>query len=772
MAKPSKACVIKARGAWPSGGGWTVRAAKDDTAEVLIYGDIGYDWWSDSGVTAQALVNELGDIEASTITVRINSYGGVVSEGLAIYNALRRHPAEIVVSVDGVAVSIASLIAMAGDRIEMAANARFMVHAPWGGCVGNSVDMREMADVLDGYSESMSTSYARKTGRSTDEIMQLLADGQDHWYGAQQAVDFGFADVVLDAEEDAPAPDAKLRAMAKRYGVTLDQLNGTNALAVPTRAAWRDAPPPQNTPKVSPAKAPAPASTPAAAAAQNEVTPMNWKLFAAALGINLGADADDAAARAAVCAHVNLEATATDDQISAAVATHNAGRLSPTELATRNAGIRQAFSAFRSREGFADLESELLANTSITLDAARAQLLDRLGQGAEPMNRGVPHVDAGADAQDKRIEAASTAILARCGVRKDPETEKPIAFDGANPFRGQSLREMASDCLAAADVDPRGMDPMDRAVAALGGRVRGMQTTSDFPVILEATLHKLMLSGFQAISPVYPRFCKIGDVSDLRDWNRLVPGLMGTLDDVNEAGEYKNKNIPDAEKEAIRAKRRGNILAITPEIIINDDIGYVADMAKGVGMIGGRSVDRLVFDLLALNGGAGPTLVKTGNTLFHTSHKNVAASGAAPSVATLAAGADAMALQTAPGEDAELLDITPAIALSSHSLAREIQVLVGSEYDPDASNKLQRPNKVRGIVGDVVGSPRLTGNGWYLFADPNIAPVLEVVFLNGQRVPRLVEQEAFRTGGLEWRVEYATGVGAIDYRGGYRNAGA
>ncbi|MGB1560798.1 MAG: ClpP-like prohead protease/major capsid protein fusion protein [Sinimarinibacterium flocculans] len=766
--KRKPAGAIRARGDW-----WTISAANDDSAEVLIYGDIGHNWWDDSGVTAQNLVNELRDIEASTIVVRINSYGGVVAEGLAIYNALRRHPAEIVVSIDGVAVSIASLIAMAGDRVEIAPNARFMVHAPWGGCMGNAVDMREMADVLDGYADSMAASYERKTGKAHDEILALLSDGQDHWYGAQQAVDFGFADEIVGEDEGEPETESRLKAAARRFGAKFSALRTAPELAIPTLAAWR----PRG--DVSPAKPPAPQNPaqPAAAAAHNEVTPMNWKLFAAALGITVAADADDAAARAAVCAHFSLPATASDDEISAAAATRTAdaavaeARIRAAET-LRRTHISNAFMAFRSRPELAQMERECLDDMSVSAQAARDRLLAKLGEGAEPLNSGVRHVNVGEDARDKRVAAASAAILVRCGLQQDPETKKPVAFDGANPFRGATLSELVTDVLAASNVDVRAYDREERAALALGGRVKGMQTTSDFPVILENTLHKLMLTGFQAITPVYVRFCKIGDVSDLRDWNRLVPGLMGSLEVVNEHGEYKNKNIPDAEKEAIRAKRRGNILSITPEVIINDDIGYVADMARGVGMIGGRSVDRTVFELLAQNSGNGPVLKKTGNTLFHADHGNLADSGAAPSVATLAAAADAMAQQKAPGEDQEFLDISPAVALSSHSLAREIQVLVGSEYDPDASNKLQRPNKVRGLVGDVVGTPRFSGNAWELFADPNIAPVIEVVFLNGQRVPRLVEQEAFRTGGLEWRVEFPYGAGAIDYRGAYRNPGA
>jgi len=118
---------------------WEIRAAGDneDTAEVLIYGDIGESWWAET-VSAKEFVQELQAIDAKSLVVRINSYGGSVKDGIAIHNAIRRHPADTEVVIDGMAVSIASLIAMAGDVVSMAENAMMMIHAPWGAVIGNS----------------------------------------------------------------------------------------------------------------------------------------------------------------------------------------------------------------------------------------------------------------------------------------------------------------------------------------------------------------------------------------------------------------------------------------------------------------------------------------------------------------------------------------------------------------------------------------------------------------------------------------------------------
>jgi ATP-dependent protease ClpP protease subunit len=132
----------------------------------MIFGDIGASW-DDKSVEAATFVRDLQNVEAKTLNVRINSRGGSVYDGTAIHNALKRHPAAVNVSVEGVALSIASLIAMAGDTINMPENSLMMIHAPWAViAIGNSKDLRETANVLDKMGAAMATSYASKSGIS------------------------------------------------------------------------------------------------------------------------------------------------------------------------------------------------------------------------------------------------------------------------------------------------------------------------------------------------------------------------------------------------------------------------------------------------------------------------------------------------------------------------------------------------------------------------------------------------------------------------------
>jgi len=174
---------------------WEFKAAADggEAAELMIYGDIGsYEGWND--VVAKQFVNELKTITAKKITVNINSVGGEVFAGLAIYNSLKAHNAEITVKVDGLAASIASIVAMAGDTVIMPESSMMMIHNPWTIAAGNSNDFRKMADDLDKMRDSLVTIYKSKTGLDEAKIIELLND--ETWLTANEAKDLGFADTV------------------------------------------------------------------------------------------------------------------------------------------------------------------------------------------------------------------------------------------------------------------------------------------------------------------------------------------------------------------------------------------------------------------------------------------------------------------------------------------------------------------------------------------------------------------------------------------------
>ncbi|MGW0587450.1 head maturation protease, ClpP-related [Streptosporangium sp. NPDC002607] len=160
-----------------------------DSAEVVIYDEIGY--W---GTSAETFLEELRSITASEISLRINSPGGEIFDGIAIMNVLRSHTATVTVYVDSLAASIASVIAMAGDRIIMQPHSQMMIHDGSGFCYGQAGDMREMADLLDRQSDNIAGVYAERAGGTVAEWRARMQ--AETWYTADEAVEAGLADEV------------------------------------------------------------------------------------------------------------------------------------------------------------------------------------------------------------------------------------------------------------------------------------------------------------------------------------------------------------------------------------------------------------------------------------------------------------------------------------------------------------------------------------------------------------------------------------------------
>jgi len=178
---------------------YTIRNQADDegSAEILIYGNIGEDLWSE-GTGAKQFAEDLKKCgKVKNLFIRINSPGGSVFEGLAIYNTLDRHTSQKTVYIDGLAASIASVIAMAGDTVVMPKNAIMMIHDPFGMVLGDADDMRKMAEGLDKIKEGLILAYQKKSKMSSQGIAKLMTN--ETWMTANEAVEWGFADEVTES---------------------------------------------------------------------------------------------------------------------------------------------------------------------------------------------------------------------------------------------------------------------------------------------------------------------------------------------------------------------------------------------------------------------------------------------------------------------------------------------------------------------------------------------------------------------------------------------
>jgi ATP-dependent Clp protease, protease subunit len=190
-------------------------AEADDPNTVSVYGVIGEDYWEE-GFTEKRMAAALRSIGRNAVTVNINSPGGDMFEGLAIYNLLREHPAKVTVKVMGIAASAASIIAMAGDEVLMGKGAEIMIHNAWGVVVGNRHDFASAAVDFEKFDASMASIYAARTGKPDAEIMTMLdgpmraSDGT--YMTAAEAIAMGFADGEFEAGGVAATARAALPA--------------------------------------------------------------------------------------------------------------------------------------------------------------------------------------------------------------------------------------------------------------------------------------------------------------------------------------------------------------------------------------------------------------------------------------------------------------------------------------------------------------------------------------------------------------------------------
>lgn len=221
---------------------WNFKAKNDTEGELMLYGPISSTtWWGDEVTPKQfkSDLDALGDI--ASLSIYINSDGGDVFAGQAIYSMLKRHKANKTVYIDGLAASIASLIAMAGDTVYMPSNAMLMVHHPYTLAMGNANEFRKLAEDLDKIGESMLATYAAKTGLEHDRLLELL--DAETWLNAEDAFILGFADEIEEQKTIAASIEGGFLVV---NDVTMDLSRYKNAPTIEAIEATASEPQPED----------------------------------------------------------------------------------------------------------------------------------------------------------------------------------------------------------------------------------------------------------------------------------------------------------------------------------------------------------------------------------------------------------------------------------------------------------------------------------------------------------------------------------------------
>ncbi len=294
---------------------------------------------------------------------------------------------------------------------------------------------------------------------------------------------------------------------------------------------------------------------------------------------------------------------------------------------------------------------------------------------------------------------------------------------------------------------------------------RAFHTASDFPLLLENVLNRSLAARYAMAQPTYRRIARQRTYQDFRDHSTVRVGDFPTLQPVSaDGGEVKSGTFGEA-REKTSVKAYGVTVSLSRQLLVNDGLGGIIQVLNDRGGAVARFEDKTFYTMMLSASGAGPTLTETGRAVFNTTDTTLAGTAAAINVSTVSLGRAAIGKKKSV--DGEELELNPSILLVGPDKLTEAEQLV-------ASITAQQPSNVNPFSGklEVISTAKITGNAWYLFVDPNVLANFEWGLLDGYTAPRFRIEDVFGRQGTQLSLEHDFGCGAIDFRGGYRNAGA
>lgn len=377
-----------------------------------------------------------------------------------------------------------------------------------------------------------------------------------------------------------------------------------------------------------------------------------------------------------------------------------------------------------------------------TVETARAAAFDAMRHRSGP-----PIITVGYSSDDPAVR--TRALAGALTERMAPSANGPD--DYARQFMGRSLAEMARFAL-----EMRG-----ERIGALtpdGVLERAMHGTTDFSVALSEAGRRVLLASYEAAPSPVKALARRTTATDFRSRSTVRMSGLGTLDRVHEHGEITHGTRSEM-AESYKVETYAKLFSLTRQAIVNDDLGSLADWATAAGQAAAATEAALLVNLMVSN----PTMAD-GKALFHADHGNTD-TGAALSDTALSAARLAMRTQTGP--DGTPIHATPKTLLVGPALETTAEKMLATIYPADVSSVNPHAGRLTLAV-----EPRLSGSGWYVFADPTQAPVLEYAHLTGREGPQLSTRDGWGTLGMEFRVVLDFGAGVIGHQGAYFNAGS
>lgn len=670
---------------------------------IQIFGIIGWDIFAED-VVAQ-IEQADGDID-----VEIGSIGGSVYEGVLIFNAFNAYDkGKVNIIVKGEIMSIATYIAMAGDSIKVHDNTVFMIHNAWSGIDGDHNKMRKQADHLEAVSEIMAKKYAERSGKTVEEIKQLM-DAETYFYG-QEIVDNGFADEIISTQNDT----SKVAALKK----VKEDFASLNAKL--SDKACDDA---DKTCELLNIKG---------LMKQYENKPFNLveedkmdELMKRLKALEAKAQRSDD--ENSELAKLRIQIDAKKDEELKALKQEKADLQRVNEV---NA-LAAKYGVFGS-ETHTKFQKEGSASDFVVA------ILD--SQMSKPLNQRE-------DQPENRAEMLM-AMADGLAMRQGAAVKNPHAK--AADYQHASLLAIARSISGAGDY----ASPYEVAHSVLS------MGSSDFPILLANVANKILMSAWEEEPTTYQEWCSEGDVNDFKENTFVHLGGFGNLKDLKELGELKKAGIKES-KETGKIGSKGLTITLSREAIINDDLGGFTRMIQSLVQSARRTLNADVYGVLT-----GSTYkTNDGVALFHSTHKNLASSGTAITDASLTAGE--LAMGTQKGLNDENLNISPYFMITGPKKYREGKQVLSSTSVPGTDNNSGTVNTWAGELTQIKDG-NITGNDWYLAAKNGSVKVL---FLAGTGRKPIVEETSRSLSGVTFTVVYDYGVMVENHRTLYKNPGA
>lgn len=384
--------------------------------------------------------------------------------------------------------------------------------------------------------------------------------------------------------------------------------------------------------------------------------------------------------------------------------------------------------------------SDLIDNGK-TVEQARKVIMDAwTAKDANEGQRSTPVVTA--DETDKFRAAVTEGIQ----MRSNPNIE---AKQGGDSFRGMSLLRLSEEVLQRNGVATKGLYGRELASRALA--------TSDFPIILGATVNKSLQAEYQGVERTFQPFCRKTSISDLKTKTvGKLSGLLGNLEVIPEGGEYTADAMSE-DKEAYGLTKYGKKIAITLETIINDDMDAFSRIPRAIAYEVGYKQSDIIYNILTSNPNMNDAVA-----LFHSTHGNLGTAGAISST-TLAEAKKKMRQQT--GLNGKFINVMPSFLVVGPDNEQEALQWMNASFSPAT---VGNTNIYQGSMSVIV-DPRITTKNWFMVAAPNSIDTIEYAFLDGQGDFYTETKQGFDVDGLEVKVRMFFAAKAIDHRGMYKN---